>query len=342
MRHRPKVYVRRPRLRVGLAPGVRGLSRATGHGAVWGHVLDELRRSDSVKLVNGGRADVWLADGHARAPEERPLVVQVHEASWQDPALRGFLSAEFTAGIAEATRNAVAAAAAVITPSRASARQVLDVYGCPPERVTAVAHGVDHRVFRPGPPGGRVPIEGPYVLFVGVLHPRKNLEAVRAAVASAAERGLPHRLVIVGNPAPDPRSEELTREANAPLPGHPGRIVHLSKILQRDLAALMAGTGVFCLPSHFEGFGLPALEAMACGAPVVVSDRGALPEVVGDGGLVVSPEGEAVSEAVGRVLSDPALAGRLRAAALRQAGEFSWARTAAGWLAVLQRIAEGR
>jgi glycosyltransferase involved in cell wall biosynthesis len=101
----------------------------------------------------------------------------------------------------------------------------------------------------------------------------------------------------------------------------------------------MAGTDVFCLPSLFEGFGLPALESMACGAPVVVSDRGALPEVVDDAGLVVSPDPVAVSSAVRRVLTDEGLAERLRAAALARASQFSWRRTATGWLEVLKSAA---
>ena len=115
------------------------------------------------------------------------------------------------------------------------------------------------------------------------------------------------------------------------------------RLLQRlpasDVAALMASADAFCLPSLFEGFGLPALEAMACGAPVVVSNRGALPEVVADGGLVVDPDPEAVSDAILRVVGDRDLANRLRAAGVARAAPFSWTRTAAGWLDVLRSTA---
>jgi glycosyltransferase involved in cell wall biosynthesis len=99
----------------------------------------------------------------------------------------------------------------------------------------------------------------------------------------------------------------------------------------------MAEADAFCLPSFFEGFGLPALEAMACGVPVVVSDRGALPEVVGEAGLVVAPEPAPIQDALRRVLSDRCLAQKLGAAGLRRASGFSWRRTAEGWLAALQR-----
>ncbi len=176
-------------------------------------------------------------------------------------------------------------------------------------------------------------------MYVGILHPRKNLVAVRRAVADLAEAGHRHRLVIVGSPAADTRADRFEREARAELDRHPGRIDVRTGVPEAGLAALMAGADAFCLPSFYEGFGLPALEAMACGAPVVVSDRGALPEVVGDAGLVVAPSPEAVSGAVRRVVEHPQLAAELRAAAVKRAGGFSWERTARGWLEVLARAA---
>ncbi len=271
---------------------------------------------ERVKLVTRGRADVWLADGHDRPPDGRPLVVQVHEAAWRDPFLRSLLDPGFAAQINSATEASVSVAAHVITPSCASRRQVIDAYGLPAERVHTVHHGVDHELFRPGLEGGRRRVGAPYVLFVGVLHPRKNFAAARRAVCDLASAGLPHLLAIVAGAAPDPRAEEFERQALAELGGHPGRIVAFRGLSGQELARLMAGAEAFCLPSWFEGFGLPALEAMACGAPVVVSDRGALPEIVGDAGLVVAPDPAAVSGAVRRLVAEPELARRLRRAAV--------------------------
>ena len=227
----------------------------------------------------------------------------------------------------------------MITPSVASRAQVIAAYGCSPEHVYAVHHGVDHTVFKPAVSGGRELVGRPYVLFVGLYHPRKNYTAVRAAVTQLAAAGFPHVLAVVGNAPPDPGAERFAAEATSELPGFPGRIASFKRLPVHDLAELMAGADVFCLPSRFEGFGLPALEAMACGVPVVVSDCGALPEVVGDAGIITSIAAHEVTEAVHRVVSDPKLAGRLREASIRRAAQFSWADTARGWLRALESAA---
>jgi glycosyltransferase involved in cell wall biosynthesis len=331
---------RRARLRVGLGPALADADPRTGHGKVWTRVLKGLVASGKVRLVGRGRADVWLASGHDEPPQGRPLVVQVHEVGWREPALRRFLHPAFASQMETATQAALHAATHVITPSEAARRQVIDAYGWPAECVHAVHHGVDHELLRPGIAGGRELVGAPYVLFVGVAHPRKNFAAVREAVAGLAGSGLPQVLAMVAGPAADrPDPLEFEPEALAELPGLPGRIVALRAVSDADLAALMAGADVLCLPSHFEGFGLPVLEAMACGTPVVVSNRGALPEVVGNAGLIVEPDAAAVEGALRRVLTEPGLAEDLRRRALDRAGEFSWERTCEGWLRVLEAAA---
>lgn len=110
----------------------------------------------------------------------------------------------------------------------------------------------------------------------------------------------------------------------------------------QELAALMGGADAFCLPSLSEGFGLTALEALACGAPVGVSDRASLPEVVGDAGVVVEPTADGVRDGLASVLTDSAHAAKLRAAGPARAAEFTWARTARGWHAALQAAWEAR
>lgn len=348
-------------LRIGVPAGLLELDPATGHGKVWRSVLAGL--AEHARLLPDGaprgrgsrwrpaRPDVWLASGHEAPPDDAkaadgpPLVVLVHEAGWHDPQIAPLLSPEFRAAIERGTAQALAHASHVITPSQWSRRAVVAAYRVAPDRVHAVAHGVDAEVFRPGLRGTsdlvaeRAGDEPAYVLFVGVAHPRKNLAALREAMKILAARGVGRALVIVSGEAGD-------REARAPSPGpSPTGSVRescLQGISERQLAALMAQAGALCLPSLGEGFGLPALEALACGCPTVVSDRGALPEVVGEAGIVVAPQAPALASALESVLADPGEAARRGRAGRQRALLFPWSRTVAAWLAVLGRAARER
>ena len=319
--------MRRGRLRVAVPGPLLDGSAGGGHGRVWREVLREL--DARVRLVRGGsgrrRPDVWLADGHAGAEGlGSPLVVQVHEAPWDDPSL----GPEFAALMRERTGAAVAAADRVITAAQSARAEIEAAHGA--RAVDVVPHGVDPAVFRPG----ALEEKGASVLFVGTVHPRKNLPALREAMAALA-----HPLDLVLSPAPDRAdSGALLEAARAQLPG--GVRVH-ERLGDRDLAALMGRAAVVCVPSRSEGFGLAALEAMACGTPVVAGDGGALPEVVGDAGLVVAPAAEAIRDGLARVLRDPELAAELRRRGLARAAPLTWAATADGWLASLRRAAGG-
>lgn len=351
---------RRGALRIAVPENLLSLSPAGGHGRVWHEVLRRLERSAQIHPLSGrqsrvrrairGRTDVVLVDGHADLPAVGvPLVVQVHEAGWFTDELRSTLHPDFHAFIASRTESAVRAADRVIVPSAAAADDLVSLYGLAPERVHAVHHGVD-KPFHPGASGGRALVararrgpEAPYVLYAAALHPRKNLTVLREAMARLAHAGLPHLLVVAGGPAVDrPDSSELERQAAADLTGTEGRVVRIHTPTDAELAGLMGEADAFCLPSLYEGFGMTVLEAMACGAPVVVSDRGALPEVVGDAGLVVPPVADAIAGALREVLTDPGLAAELGRAAGERARSFTWERTAAGWLAVLRAAASAK
>jgi glycosyltransferase involved in cell wall biosynthesis len=327
-----------------------------GHGKVWQQTLARLAPTVQLVPLRGGRRaslrrrrpDVVLADGHGDLPEtDAPVVAVIHEVGWHTPELRGLLHPEFLAAISERTERSVHAAARVVVPSASSARDVVALYGIDPACVDTVPYGVD-AAFAPEAGAGAAPaLEDtgalPYVLFAAMLHPRKNLEALREAMALLAADGFPHRLVVAGRPAADGSDVvALKRAAAAELPGAPGRVAFLGEVSDAELAALMAGAGAYCLPSLYEGFGLTALEALACGAPVVVSDRGALPEVIGEAGVVVAPEPQAVAEGLRLLLSDPARARVLGEAGRERAAGFTWERTAAGWLEGLEATAGAR
>jgi glycosyltransferase involved in cell wall biosynthesis len=222
---------------------------------------------------------------------------------------------------------------AVIAVSEATRREVLAAYGLRPERVHAIPNGYDHAEFVPVGPAtddGGVP----YVLYVGNLLPHKNLPRLTEAVAHVARQS-PVRLVIAGSGTPG-RVGELRRLAD-----RVGATLELMPyVSQRALPSLYRGARLVAMPSLAEGFGLPALEAMACGTPVVVGKTSAMPEVVGDAGLLVDPEDTgAISDAILRLLTQDPLRKELIARGLARATAFSWERTARQVLTILDEVA---
>jgi glycosyltransferase involved in cell wall biosynthesis len=336
------------RARVAVPPVIAGYPRESGVGKMWHHVVAELGRDVDVRFVEPGgrggplwRPQGWMQDGHhGPLPVRAPVVAQLHEAAWNDPDTRALVEPEFVAAYEEPSRAAARAATRVVTPSESSRRQIIDAYGVPAERVVVARHGVDHTVFHPGAPELVARVTGdadrPYVVFVSQLHPRKNLAALREAMTRLARRGYPHALVVVGGHPADRRdAADLVRLAASDLPGTSGRVTRLEALTEAELAGVLAGAAAFCLPSFMEGFGLTALEAMACAVPVVVSDRGALPEVVGDAGIVTAPTADAVEAALVEVLDDDARARALGKQGYERSLEFTWARTAACWRVAL-------
>jgi alpha-1,3-rhamnosyl/mannosyltransferase len=171
------------------------------------------------------------------------------------------------------------------------------------------------------------------VVSVGTLEPRKNLARLVRAYRRA---GVPHALVLAG---PDGwRSEEMERELAT---RGPGVVVRTGGLEPADLDAVYRGADALAYPSLYEGFGLPVVEAMARGVPVVTSNGSSLPEVAGDAAVLVDPEDEAsLTDALARVLGDPELRADLGRRGREQAARFSWAATARATLAAY-RAAEG-
>jgi glycosyltransferase involved in cell wall biosynthesis len=232
--------------------------------------------------------------------------------------------------------GALRRAARVIAVSEATRSEVLARFAISAGKVHVVPEAAAPHFT---PAGGaeiarvraRYGLDGPYVLFVGLLEPKKNLPVLLAAVARCRAAGAwgSARLVLAGAAG---WGGDLA--AGVTRLGLDGCVRFLGPVPDADLPALYADAHAFVFPSLWEGFGLPVLEAMAAGAPVVASRRGALPELTAGAALLVEPEPAPLADALGQVLGDGGLRARLREAGLARARAFSWERTATETLAV--------
>jgi len=280
--------------------------------------------------------DLFHATNYA-APHSRatPLVLTVHDlALLRFPALG-------THALRRLVRRAGADAGRarrVIADSEATARDLYELLGVAPASVRVVYPGCDARFFVPVDPvaGERVRerhgVAPPYVLHVGTLEPRKNLgRLVRAFAAARSAHHFPHRLVLCGPLGWG--SGELRRLLDAPALADAVRWV--GAVSRDDLPALYAGAALFAYPSLYEGFGLPPLEAMACGTPVLTSRVSSLPEVVGDAAVLIDPHDEAaLASAIAQVLAGAELRADLAARGRARARQFTWERCARETLTV--------
>jgi glycosyltransferase involved in cell wall biosynthesis len=235
--------------------------------------------------------------------------------------------------LARVKADAVRAAAAVICISETTRRDLLERIPVPVDRVSVIhlAGGLD-----PGLPApGFHPPQRPYLLHVGSrARAYKNFDRLLRAFARVAAREPDPVLAVVGKPLD---GEEVRRVADLRLEG---RVLSIGPVSDGELAALYRGCVAVVYPSLYEGFGIPLLEAMACGAPVVCSDGGSLPEVAGDAALLFEARSdEALAAALGRVLEEPILLRDLRERGFRRVTAFDWRRTIDATVEVYRRVA---
>ncbi len=242
---------------------------------------------------------------------------------------------------------AASSASKVITLSESSKRDLIERFGVSPEKIAITPCGVDETMQRVEDPQviaevlQRYGITPPFILSVGLLQPRKNLPRVVDAYALLRERrpDLPHHLVIAGKVG---WGVELLRERVRKIQCRLRKsAVHFAGyVADEDLPALYSAADVFVYPSLYEGFGIPPLEAMACGTPVVTSNVSSLPEVVGDAALMVNPlDVEAITAAMEQILTDTTLRQTLTARGGKRAREFTWERMARQTVAVYREAA---
>ncbi len=230
-------------------------------------------------------------------------------------------------------RACVRRADRVVTVSEHSRQDLIGRLALPPDRVIVIPNGVSER-FRPGP-AGPAEASAPEILYVGRRDPYKGLVTLVEALAEVRRTVPETRLRVIG-PADDrypeapERAKALGLEQAGAWSGH---------VDDDELVAAYRRASVLALPSRYEGFGLPVIEAMACGTPVVCFRGGSLEEVAGGAALHPAPEtSEGLATGLVRILTDPPLAARLREAGLARAAAFSWDRTAKATLDLYRRL----
>ncbi len=274
-------------------------------------------------------------DGTAPILRRIPTVLTIHDLAFaRFPETVKGMNRFYLSRMAEASARR---AAAVIGVSEFTRRELLELFRLPADRVRVIPEGVE-TVFHPAPKGDQarasyVPTGAgqPYILAVGTLEPRKNLGALLEAFAHFRQHVPGHCLVIVGSqdfghPALAERLSALGLEEEVRLGG---------SVSDEDLADIYRGAEFLVYPSKYEGFGLPPLEAMACGTPVLAARSSSIPEVVGEAAVLFDPDDvEEMAARMIEVAASPAVRDDLQAKGLARAAGFRWEKAAAATLEV--------
>ena len=318
----------------------RAIRRTLPYGLVLGPYRQRRARGLAHKLK--AYSDyIFYSPNFSVPPVEGRSVVTVHDLSvFHFPR---FHPRDRVNYIRDQIHHSVARADRVVTDSEFVRRELLELFGLGPERVVAIPLGVAD-VFRPRPDRELAPVldgygvrAGQYLLSVGTIEPRKNLAGLLGAYRQL-EDSLRSRYPLVIAGAYGWQSGELLQQIQGMQAA--GEVIYLDYIPERDLPALYAGAALFCYFSFYEGFGLPVLEAMSSGVPVVYADRSALPELCAGVGLAADPDdAPAMHAALQRALLD----GGWRSSASRQgiarSDNYRWEQTAASLVAVFGELA---
>jgi glycosyltransferase involved in cell wall biosynthesis len=259
-----------------------------------------------------------------------PLVVTIHDMSLY---LHAEMHTRKSLWLVRSLLPYVARRAdAIVAVSESARKDIVSILKVPADKVRVIheAAGEEYRpIDRPGDLAGvkaKYGLKDPFILSVGTVEPRKNLERLLSAFAGLRHAGRKEKLLLVGKLGWKYRGvfREIDRLA---LRDH---VRILGYVPDADLPAIYNLAAALAFPSLYEGFGLPVLEAMACGTPVLTSNCSSLPEVAGDAAVLADPYSlDSLFESLRRILADPGLREHLRAAGLRRAAQFSWAKAAA-------------
>ena len=222
----------------------------------------------------------------------------------------------------------------IIAVSQNTKSDLIKYLNIPKERITVIYNGIDHRIFRPVE---SKPFQDPYILYVGSERARKNLNRLFEAFSTLKEEFKGLKLVKVGAPGRSAKFRRRTIKQIESL-GLYNDVIFVDSATENDLPHYYSAASLLAYPSLYEGFGLPPLEAMACGCPVVTSNTSSLPEVVGDAAIMVDPyDVDALTNAMREVLTNNGLRKVMVEEGLKQAKKFSWEKTAQETQAVYEK-----
>ncbi len=292
-----------------------------------------------------GQVDIYHGPDFTLPPLGKKLhkVVTVHDLAFLEhpeyavPALAAYLK--------KVVPEAVEAADVVCAVSYATCHTLIEHFKTPPQKITIIPNGVGAHLRRITDPvilgaiRNKFELKHPLILGVGTLEPRKNhLGLIKAFYLAQKRRGGPAMLALAGGRG---WLYEKTLETVAELKLE-NKVRFLGHVSDLELVALYSMADVFAFPSFSEGFGVPPLEAMACGAPVITSNTSSLPEVVGDAALLVDPfDKHALAKAITRLLEDEQLREDLRQKGYQQAKQYTWPESARKMLSVYEKLYNG-
>ena len=294
-----------------------------------------------------GQVDIYHGPDFVLPPLNRKLrkVVTVHDLAFLEHP--EFAVPELTAYLTKVVPEAVASADAIAAVSQVTGQTLIEHFKTPSEKITIIPNGIRQyfrRITDPillGATQHKYGLKHPLVLGVGTLEPRKNhLGLIKAFYKSQSSGGKgkqqrPAMLALAGGPG---WMYEETRQLVADLKLEK-KVRFLGRVSELELITLYSLADVFAYPSFFEGFGVPPLEAMACGSPVITSNTSSLPEVVGDAALLVDPRntGE-LAHAITRLVENEELREDLREKGYRQVKQYTWPNSARKMLSVYEKL----
>ncbi|HEX4226465.1 MAG TPA: glycosyltransferase family 1 protein [Pseudonocardiaceae bacterium] len=308
------------------------------------HLLLRTPFAPPFDLVTGTAGDIFVFTKFVRWPllrRSKSLVV-VYDTTYLDTP-EAVENWHFRRYLRWAVPRSIRRASQVIAISESTKRSLMRHYGTSADKISVVTPALDHTMFAPSTSDqidavrAKHGIDKPYILSVGTIEPRKNLVGLlRAFALTSEEFNQKYALVLVGGKGwLDEQINELYEQLSKRM-----TIIRTGYVPSDELPALYSGASVFVYPSLFEGFGMPPLEAMACGTPVITADNSSLPEVVGDAGILVEATDAAqLAREMQELLADPERAAELRAKGLARAQSFTWEASAKELLGVMNDVA---